>query len=406
MSREWFRGPQWSSIEAREQWAPVLARAKAAWTELESLSVSAQVRPSSLVYLSPSEVVTATRDAGRAGLEVTPLAFDASTGIRAAIHHPGLRPAWLLAWEASDDETIGKLLGFPPCCVAHFARTWVEERRTDTVLTQRTVDGPAEANVLLRQLGVRLVPHLPCSADCEPSVDLGRAIARAGEEVGVDVAALRAVLGLAVEYSALHGVAAVSTEPFRFTAGTDYTEAEVVVRRAGTSGGVVDSPWADNGFSSPAAMERAHAVLLGVVGEAASALDLGCGDGSLLGRIARGRPGEWWGVEVDAGRAARGWRRNPIVNILTVDLARLSVDSFPAGAFDVAFLMPLRLVEIGPEAAERVRAGLRAWARRVVVYNYDGRELNELCAEVGLDPPGPVTIDGAVRAAVLGGAWK
>jgi hypothetical protein len=148
-------------------------------------------------------------------------------------------------------------------------------------------------------------------------------------------------------------------------------------------------------------MARSHAVLLAVVGETESAVDLGCGDGSLLARVSRGRPGRWWGVEVDAGRAARGRRRNPSVDILTADLARLSSDSFPAGAFDTAILMPGRLAEVGPEAAERVRDGLRAWARRVVVYNYDGRRLDELCAAVGLPAPGPATTDGTASAAVL-----
>ncbi len=401
MSREWVRGPQWSSVEARERWAPILARASATWAELELISVSSKVRPSALVFLTPAEVVGATRDAAGVGLDVTPLAFDASTGIRAAVHHPGLRRPWLSAWAESDDELIGKLLGFPPCCTAHFARTWVAERRTDTVLTQRSVDGPIEANVLLRQLGVRLVPHLPCSSDCPASVDLGRSIARAGEEAGVDLSALRAILGLAVEYSALHGVAQVSTEPFRFMAGTDYTETEVRVTRAGVTPAVADTSWADNGFSSSGAMAKAHAVVLSVVGEPESAIDLGCGDGSLLARIANDC-GRWCGVEVDAGRAERGRRRHPHIEILTADLSRISADSFPTGAFDTAILMPGRLVEVGPEAAERLRNGLRAWARRVVVYNYDGRRLDELCAAAGLPAPGPATTAGPISAAVLG----
>jgi hypothetical protein len=233
-----------------------------------------------------------------------------------------------------DDETIGRMLGFPECCREFFAREWARGGSYDLTRAMRTVDGPWEANIMLRWLGVRLVPHLPCSADCTETGRLAGAYLAAGRRMGVDVDALEALLRLPVTHEDLNGVAIVSTPHFRFMVGTDPTPERIVTERAGlprrepcgcckdpyctgeTHHHDAASPaaeeshwdaglseyatwkdlepptWEDNGFSSAEAMEAAHQVVLRAVGDVSSAADLGCGDGRLLAAIAQVRGDE------------------------------------------------------------------------------------------------------------------
>ncbi|KKM00392.1 hypothetical protein LCGC14_1804870 [marine sediment metagenome] len=312
---EWVRGPQWASPAARLEWELVLTTAQAAWAELELLSVSEGVREAALLHLTPEELVRATHDAAGQGLLVVPLACEGGQ-TRAALTRPPRFADWLEAWSGCDDEAIGELLGFPGCCREHFCRTW-GRGLTDTVATiarDGKIDGPPEANLLLRHLGVRLVPHLPCSPTCEATVALGKDLAHVVARAGVDPGPLYRLLNLPVTYSALHGVAVIETPHFRLWAGTDYTPDEVRVTRAETkpeiahlqtraaevpagahipgAPGSTPGPattWDDNGFSTREAMDAAHATVLEAVGKVDSALDLGCGDGALLAKIADGR---------------------------------------------------------------------------------------------------------------------
>lgn len=366
IGREWTRGPQWSSDAARRAWESPLARAAAAWRELELISVPA-VRPSALVDVEAADLPTAVADAIRAGLRATPIAAAAGGGLRVAFHAPGLETEWAAAW--GYDARVGELLGFPACCRAHFERAWAAGRR-DTVLTQERPDGPPEANTWLRQLGVRLVPHLPCSSDCPASAELGGQIAAAGRAAGLgeEVDALLTVLRLPVRYSAASGVAIAETPLFRFMTGT--TE-EGSASRLGDN---VDPPppasWEDCGFSTREAMAAAHAALLAALGPVGSALDLGAGDGTLLTSLKLGGgPGPWVGVEVDPGRVWRGTRRHP-----SVALVCDRIEGFRWGgaeAFDVALIAAPRLHEMSAPAAAAVCDRLRVAGRRLALYAYN-----------------------------------
>lgn len=437
LPREWMRGPQWATPEARREWEPVIASARAAWVELELVSVSAGARPSALVRLTPEEVPVATLDAARQGLMVVPLGHrDGHT--LAAVTKPSKFSAWLEAYPGCDDDAVGELLGFPACCRAHFAKTWTRGL-TDTVTTITSrdpkklnsdvllVDGPPEANLLLRHLGVRLVPHLPCSPTCAATVLIGQDLAEVGAKAELDVLALYRLLDLPVTYSALHGVAVIETPHFRLWAGTDYTPEEVRVTRAetktpaleGVSGahipagpGSTPGPattWKDNGFGTRDAMDHAHDVVLEAVrpfsAEVNSALDLGCGDGRLLTKIADDREGRWVGVEADEGRATRGTDRGEgNVEVLHGTIEEWAPKFGLGKPFDVALLMPGRLLEMDAADADRVRAALPGLADRLVVYAYgdtlrehDG--LGSLAQKAGLRVTGHVYLGVSVEAA-------
>ena len=97
--------------------------------------------------------------------------------------------AFRSAWKATDENALGRLLGYPSCCTAFFRRVWVEDAMVDTTWPMAlasagesngtravTVSGLPEANILWRWMGVRAVPHLPCRFDCQATVRPGSPI--------------------------------------------------------------------------------------------------------------------------------------------------------------------------------------------------------------------------------------
>jgi len=400
LPREFCRGVQWAA-GARSGWEPILRAAQAAWSELELVSVSERLRTSALIHLEASEVSRAGADCARAGLTLSILERAADGTFRAAVHASGLAPEWYRAWAESDHDAIGRMLGFPDCCRAFFGRAWAGTKDRDVTPSMGSVDGPWQANTMLRWLGVRLVPHLPCSADCAQTVANADAYLEMGARLGIDVAPLETLLRLPVSHDALNGVLIVSTPHFRFMAGANsdrYSASRPEAPR-------LPDVWTDNGFGSMSAMDRAHSVVMDVAGELRSALDLGAGDGRLLWRLAR-LGGGFVGIESDPGRVERGNQRHG--KLVSLVAARIE-DADLSGQYEAVFLMPGRLLEMEPAQADRVRAALVG--RRLVLYAYDDQlakygGLEGLAERAGLGIIGLVKYAPGVAAAdgvVMGG---
>lgn len=74
------------------------------------------------------------------------------------------------------DELLGRLLGYPPCCVDAFSERWrtaLRDHGGDPAGAHLS-SGPWELNVAARFLGPVLVQHFPCRADCEQSLTVAR----------------------------------------------------------------------------------------------------------------------------------------------------------------------------------------------------------------------------------------
>lgn len=410
MLPEWTR-VQWVSAAAEAVWAPRVARITAAWLAIERQSVALGARASALQVVAPDQLPALVRWASRHGCVVLPLGQEglaegyASTpppvtgsawGYRVAITaaEPAVVAAWADAWEQSDHAAIGGLLGFPACCQQAFVATWHDGRLVDTTWTQATADPaarevliPAEAptatNLLLRWLGVRQVPHLPCAHGCADSVAVAANLARVAQTLGLadEWAWAEEMLSWPTEWTALHGIALVATPVCTISTRTDATAERLTVRRGGArfpdegATGVrfpyrnpsvipltslrkfrqaFDEParrperrdGLANGFATPAAQAAAHDVVAGALGaRRRRVLDLGCGDGTLARRLSSDWAG---GVEIDPARAASA--RAQLDAVVTGDL----FDAWPIppdGAYDLIVLMPGRLLEHAPRSA-------------------------------------------------------
>jgi hypothetical protein len=265
--REWMR-VIWSA-KARATWEPRIERIKAAWNEVERWSVVDGVRAAARQSVSPEGLPDLCAWAAEHGLSVVTLAqTGATTSYAAAGNGFQAGQPWeyvvaivrvehafefVRAWRTNDDETIGRLLGFPACCREFFRRVWVEQRGVDTswqmavntVLGSVTahgdvipiVDGRDEANILWRWMGVRAVPHLPCAFNCEATAEFGRAMLSVMEARGFSDEARwsREILSWPVEWSAYHGIAEIKTPICKVSTRTDATKDLVRVQKHGSA---------------------------------------------------------------------------------------------------------------------------------------------------------------------------
>ena len=446
-----FTRTSWTSDAAHATWEPRLHRIGRAWAEVEWRSVVAGARRCHLARVAPEELPARTSTYGRHGLSVMALGLEGATGSGYSStptpHEPGtpfvvtaavgrLDDAVELsdAWRESDDETIGELLGYPPCCRDFFRRVWVECSLVDTTWAMAAntvapangtrmleVSGPAPANILWRWASVRAVPHLPCAFDCSATAELGTELLRVGIEAGYgdEMGWIEEILSWPVEWTALHGIAEVKTPVLKIVTRTDATASKYVVRRAGTGWPRVGSTglsfpfqvperalvsdsagfhrglehpitltrkparpdWyhRDNGFSSRHGMDLAHERLVTTArsaldGRAGAVLDLGCGNGALLSKIVAGRADlEPHGIDREAHSIAHARELQPTFadNFVQADLFDTATWA-EERRYALALVMVGRLLEVPMPTAQQMLAVLRSRCDVVVLYVYPG----------------------------------
>lgn len=261
-----FTRVSWVSDAAREVWEPRLKRITLAWLELEWRSVLEELRRCGVTIVSAHGLVDRAGDWAHHGLSGVPLEIvgqtqedvSVATGVglgepciyRVVVGTPDSVRVFRHAWDAGDDQEMGRLLGVPPCCIEFSRSVWGDEGLSDTTWPMAVgtvqpengsqsieVAGPPETNILWRWMGVRPVPHLPCRFDCPASADLGRMFIEAGRRAGFgeEMDWLLDILSWPVEWSALHGIAEIKTPVLKVSTRTDATATKYTVRRQGTA---------------------------------------------------------------------------------------------------------------------------------------------------------------------------
>lgn len=143
-----------------------------------------------------------------------------------------------------DNWTLGKLLGYPKCCIDAFDDRWrvgihdttleavksttgskVDEYEEDgkRVYVYR-LDSVVENNIFMRYMGIRGVPHLVCSFDCKESRELGRAFLELGSEYSVEATdTLKEVLSLPMVWDLNLGIVYVDVfDVLRIASASEY----------------------------------------------------------------------------------------------------------------------------------------------------------------------------------------
>lgn len=123
-----------------------------------------------------------------------------------------------------DHKKMGRLLGYPQCCIDFFAKYWPQEHYDPIFLEARRTKGAKmiknnvvkvkaipEANVALRYFGPRAVPHLPCSFSCKKSQEFSQMFLQFNRSRDL----LLEMLSTPFEWNGFKGVAIIDTKWFQ-----------------------------------------------------------------------------------------------------------------------------------------------------------------------------------------------
>lgn len=247
----------WVDDRAREIWEPRFARIANCWREIEWRTVVDGVRPCALLWLSQDELVALVPRLQQHGLRAVPV----TSSLRASPQKGGNVLVYRVligkrrelsgfhqAWARANDDAMGQCLGYPVCCRAFFHRVvveadWLDPTWPRAVSVIQSGDVPRsldvhvapELNLFWQMLGVRLVPHVPCSYSCENARTLGAAFIATGSRAGYKTELDQAleVMRWPVEWSALHGIAEIKTPILKLSTRTDATPEKLIVRHHG-----------------------------------------------------------------------------------------------------------------------------------------------------------------------------
>ena len=268
-----FTRTLWVSQEAKDAWEPVLLEAERCYYQLELLTVGEGLRSVCTDHYRSEELIDRVAELGKHGLVFRPLRRVGDyKGFTHA--HPAVEPgkpwtyygaigsaedteAFAQANADNDHEAIGQLLGYPECCRKFFTEVWgagyhdpiwqAAERSDPDRIRSRSdpanpplrflkVEAYPEVLSLLRYIGIRLTPQIPCSSTCQESRERALewiSLGRKHDLEGLD--SLLEILSWPMEWNCLHGIAEIRTPLFKVSTNSMPTLESYTVQVTGSS---------------------------------------------------------------------------------------------------------------------------------------------------------------------------
>lgn len=209
----------WKSTESRDRWRGPLDACRDAYPLVELLAVASDG--------SDRELAIIDRGTLREDHVVNLIA---NNGLKTNVEHneafiyddPDKLEEAKKAHEAGDHETLGRLFGYPECCVEAFEDVDdvtrppiyeiacnsgnVEEFPDDQTLL---LEQPSAINNIIWQyLGYQFISHIPCSFDCEETEEIGKLHGELYRELdlGEEAEDLWEFLSTPTTWSGFHGL--------------------------------------------------------------------------------------------------------------------------------------------------------------------------------------------------------
>jgi len=212
------------------KWAPVLNQINQEWGELELSTVLDGTRSVAIQPITIKEYLIALPWAQANGLYVRPIKYVKHFGAFANRYEEG-DDMLVTAFCKTKDvmECPYEHLGYPPCCQVWFNRIFSDSPDPMWQWAGET-EHPKVAlytNPLLRYTGVRFMSHIPCSADCKPTLEMAAGMA---ERMHPELRDARLELLRGVIWDSYRGIAIVTAKPFRVVVSSNPTQERYIVR--------------------------------------------------------------------------------------------------------------------------------------------------------------------------------
>jgi len=114
-----------------------------------------------------------------------------------------------------DHKIIGRMLGYPECCIKYFIKNFPVNYDPIWVNLEGKVRGYPECNGMLRYFGPKIIPHYSCSPTCKASRKIGRTWLKIMKEIDKDLTKeMYNLLAGPITWNSYHGVVQVETPYF------------------------------------------------------------------------------------------------------------------------------------------------------------------------------------------------
>jgi hypothetical protein len=215
-----------------EEWPSKLGKMGHLYHLTEYEMVKRGYRPAATYHIDYQNLIEEMEKIRKDGLIFTPLRK--SGYYEGFAHfHPPVKPGEPFFWygcltknqknaeifkkadKEGDHRTIGKMLGYPDCCIDYFIHTFPINYDPIWIDLEGKVEGYPETNQMLRYFGVRITSHLSCSPTCKTTREIGKIWFRVMEEIDKKVAQeIYQILSDPIEWNSYHGVVQVETPYF------------------------------------------------------------------------------------------------------------------------------------------------------------------------------------------------
>jgi hypothetical protein len=112
------------------------------------------------------------------------------------------------AFFKGDHYTQGKLLGYPECCINSFIDGW-NQGYFDLIpyIALKGTEIDPRLNVMLRYIGVRIIPFFPCSFTCNQAIKFADYVIEIIDEINYDLRkSILEMLSLPLTWSQVNGI--------------------------------------------------------------------------------------------------------------------------------------------------------------------------------------------------------
>lgn len=259
-----FARTAWYNDEIKSKYSLKLQKAAAAyhWMELETVSVG--MRACTTRHIRPDSFECETTRLADKGLLFLPLRKVGSYQGFAHSHPPVVkgRPwSWYgvvarslvdartfaKASDRNDHRVIGRLLGYPNCCQDFFSDVWgkgfIDPVWQEAWNTEDAALYPSETKLQIssmqlwtgyRYIGLRAVPHLPCSFSCSESLSMVDSWLDLAKKENISgVYDLLALLNTPCRWSCFKGVAIITSPLFKVSTNSMPCWPEYIVVKGG-----------------------------------------------------------------------------------------------------------------------------------------------------------------------------